>query len=283
MSPDERPSLPGPPEPLPGPVVDTHCHLDIAAAVSGLEPEDALARAAAVNVRRIVEIGCDVASSRWAVAAAERWPSVVAGVAIHPNDAARMTRVELEAALAVVEELAQRVEVRAVGETGMDFYRTPELAGQQLQREAFAAHIAWAKAYDKTLVIHDRDAHQAVLDVLDAEGPPARIVMHCFSGDAVFARECLARGAYLSFAGTVTFPANGRLREALAIAPLDRILTETDAPFLTPVPHRGRRNASFLIPHTARLMAEVIGTDLARVCRALDENADAAFGGRWGG
>ncbi len=278
----ELPELPPAPDPLPGPVVDTHCHLDIAASMTGLAPPDAIQRAAEVGVRRIVEIGCDVESSRWAVEAAVRWPNVVAGVALHPNDAARMGPAELAAGLAVVEELAQRAEVRAVGETGLDFYRTRESAGQDIQRHAFAAHIAMAKAYDKTLVIHDREAHEAILDVLDGEGPPDRIVMHCFSGDAAFARQCLDRGAHLSFAGTVTFTANSHLREALARTPVDRILTETDAPFLTPMPFRGRRNASYLIPYTARAMAEVLGTDLDRVCRALDDNADAAFGGRWG-
>lgn len=277
----DRSALPDPPEPLPSPVVDSHCHLDVAAEITGLPPEDAIARAAAVGVRRIVQIGCDVESSRWAVAAAERWPSVVAGVAIHPNDAARMSRAELDVALGVIDDLARRDEVRAVGETGMDFYRTAEAAGHDLQRYALAAHISTAKTCEKALVIHDRDAHGPILDVLDAEGAPDRIVMHCFSGDAAFARQCLDRGAYLSFAGTVTFPANAHLRDALAATPLNRILTETDAPFLTPAPHRGRRNASYLIPYTARAMAEILRLDLEAVCRALDENADAAFGGPW--
>ncbi len=270
------------PAALPSPVTDTHCHLDVAAEVSGLPPAEALRRAAAVNVDRIVQIGCDVAGSRWAVAAAERWPQVVAGVAIHPNDAARMTPPELDAALQVVAELASHPRVRAVGETGLDFFRTREPAGQATQRRAFAAHIALAKWRDRTLVIHDRDAHAAVLDVLDAEGPPARMVMHCFSGDAGFARACLDRGAHLSFAGTVTFKNNEQLRDALRLAPIDRVLTETDAPYLTPMPYRGRSNASYLIPYTARAMAEVRGDDLGVLCRALRENAEAAFGGAWG-
>jgi TatD DNase family protein len=216
------------------------------------------------------------------VTAAQRWETVVAGVAVHPNDAARMPAGELDAALAEIGRLAAQPGVRAVGETGLDFYRTREPAGHEQQRIAFAAHIGLAKRHDHTLVVHDRDAHADVLAVLDREGPPARIVMHCFSGDAGFARQCLERGAFLSFAGTVTFKNNPHLREALAAAPLDRILTETDAPFLTPEPYRGRPNASYLIPHTARRMAEVLGVELPRLCRALDENADAAFGGRWG-
>ncbi len=276
-------ALPESPDPLPGPVVDSHCHLDVAAEITGLAPEEALIRAEQVSVRRLVQIGCDVASSRWAVRAAEQWPSVVAGVAMHPNDAARLDSAQLDLALETIDQLATDSHVRAVGETGLDFYRTRDLAGQDRQRRSFAAHIAIAKRHGKALVIHDRDAHAEILAVLDSETPPERIVMHCFSGDAAFARECLDRGAFLSFAGTVTFTANEHLRESLALAPLDRILVETDAPFLTPMPFRGRPNASYLIPHTVRLMIEVAGVDLPRLCRALDENADAAFGGPWGG
>jgi len=280
----DRTDLPLAPEPLPGPVVDTHCHLDITAEFSGLDPEDALARAAAVGVTRVVQIGCDVEQSRWAVDLARTHPSVVAGVALHPNDAARLgllSRAALDEGLAVVGSLAGDPEVRVVGETGLDFFRTPEVDGQALQRESFAAHIAFAKAFDRTLVIHDRDAHPAVLDVLDAEGVPDRVVMHCFSGDEAFARACLDRGAHLSFAGTVTFKANAHLRRALAITPLDRVLVETDAPFLTPTPFRGRPNASYLVPVTARAMAEVRAIPLDELCRALDTNADVALGGSW--
>lgn len=276
--------LPEQPEPLPGPVVDTHCHLDITAQFSGLDPDDALARAAAVGVTRVVQIGCDVDQSRWAVDLARTHPSVVAGVALHPNDAARLGLLSprsLVDGLAVIEALAPDPVVRVVGETGLDFFRTPDAAGQTVQRDAFAAHIAFAKAYDKTLVIHDRDAHAAVLDVLDAEGAPDRVVMHCFSGDEAFARACLDRGAHLSFAGTVTFTANAHLRRALAITPLDRVLVETDAPFLTPMPLRGRPNASYLVPFTARAMSEVRALPLVDLCRALDANAEAALGGPW--
>jgi TatD DNase family protein len=269
------------PEPLPEPVVDSHCHLDVTEAVSGLSPAEAIERAARVGVTRIVQIGCDVEGSRWAVAAAERWTNVVAGVAIHPNDAARLGARELHGALTVVERLAGNSRVRAVGETGLDFYRTRDAGGHALQRESFAAHIGFAKASDKTLVIHDREAHDAILDLLDAEGVPDRFVMHCFSGDAEFAKECLDRGGYLSFAGTVTFSNNDRLRGALAVTPLDRLLTETDAPYLTPMPFRGRPNASYLIPHTARLVASELGIELAVVCQALNDNAEAAFGGSW--
>jgi len=273
--------LPELPEPLPVPVVDTHCHLDTTQVVSGLPAERALDDAAAVNVRRIVQIGCDVAGSRWAVEAARRWPSVVASVAIHPNDAARLGGA-LGVALTEIGRLVKDSAVRGVGETGLDFYRTRSDTGQEIQREAFAAHIALARVHAKTLVIHDRDAHAAVLEVLDAAGAAERIVMHCFSGDPEFARDCLDRGAYLSFAGTVTFNKNEHLRDALRLCPLDRILVETDAPYLTPMPWRGRPNASYLIPHTVRAMAEVRDLALPDLCRALDANAEAAFGGSWG-
>ncbi|MFL6026599.1 MAG: TatD family hydrolase [Friedmanniella sp.] len=272
--------LPAPPEPLPHPVVDSHCHLDATADFSGLEPADALRRAAEVGVTRLVQVGCDVESSRWAVAAAERWDAVVATVALHPNDAARMGA-GLAAGLEVIDALAAHPQVRAVGETGLDFYRTPDAKGQALQREAFAAHIAMANRRGRALVIHDRDAHAAVLDILDGESAPDRIVMHCFSGDADFARACLDRGAFLSFAGPVTFKPNAQLREALAVTPLDRLLIETDAPYLTPVPLRGRPNASYLVPHTVRFLASTLDLELLELCRTLDANAEAAFGGSW--
>ncbi|MFT4167322.1 MAG: TatD family hydrolase [Microlunatus sp.] len=275
-------TLPPLPEPLPHPVIDSHCHLDSAFQVSGLDPAEAIEQAAQVGVTRIVQIGCDLAGARFAVEAAERWDNVIAGVAIHPNDAARMRPDELPLALAEIEQLARHPRVRAIGETGLDHYRTRDDAGHRTQRDAFAWHIALAKATGKTLVIHDRDAHADVLEVLDAEGVPDRVVMHCFSGDADFARACLDHGAWLSFAGPVTFKPNEHLREALRLTPLDRILTETDAPYLTPVPFRGRSNASYLIPHTARFMAEVLGRELVEVCRALEQNAYDAFGGPWG-
>lgn len=272
--------LPDLPDPLPVPVVDSHCHLDSTQAKSGLDPEEAIRLADEVGVSRIVQIGCDPEGCHWAVQAAERWTSVIAGVAIHPNDAARMGP-DLAAGLELVETLAQHPRVRAVGETGLDYYRTPDTKGQAVQQDSFAAHIAFAKAYDKTLVIHDRDAHPDILDVLDAEGAPARIVMHCFSGGDQFARACLDRGAYLSFAGTITFKNNDHLRDALALTPLDRILVETDAPYLAPMPVRGRPNASYLIPYTARFLADTLAIELERMCQALNDNADAAFGGSW--
>ncbi|HWJ83627.1 MAG TPA: TatD family hydrolase [Nocardioides sp.] len=278
--------LPPVPEPLPHPVVDNHCHLDIARdtgdGAAAWDAGEAIAAAAAVGVPRIVQIGCDLPGARWAVRAAAEHDALVAGVALHPNEAPRLAaRGELEAAWAEIEELAGTHDrVRAVGETGLDAFRTGE-DGRAVQVTSFARHIDLAKRLGKTLVIHDRDTHAEVLDVIDAEGAPERWVMHCFSGDAAFARECLDRGAYLSFAGTVTFKNAEPQREALRLAPRDRVLVETDAPYLTPAPHRGRTNASYLVPLTVRRMAEERGDDLAELCAAIEQNTFAAFGGAW--
>jgi TatD DNase family protein len=274
----ERPPAP---EPLPHPVVDNHCHLDIADG-DWFPTDDALAAAAAVGVTRIVQIGCDLPGARWAVEVAASYDTVVAGVALHPNEAPLLAaQGRLDEALAEIEALAgAHPKVRAVGETGLDHFRTGE-DGRAAQVESFRRHIDLAKRLDKTLVIHDRDAHEEVLAVLDEEGAPERWVMHCFSGDADLARRCLDRGAHLSFAGTVTFKNAQPQRDALVVTPLDRVLVETDAPFLTPTPFRGRPNASYLVPLTVRAMAEVRGDDLETLCRAIDANTDAAFGGRW--
>ncbi|MET3962636.1 TatD DNase family protein [Marmoricola sp. OAE513] len=277
----ERPEAP---EPLPHPVVDNHCHLDIGAHDGPGEPilvAEALARSAAVGVPRIVQIGCDLPGARWAVETANSHAAIVAGVALHPNEAPRLdAEGRLDEALAEIADLATDARVRAVGETGLDTFRTgPE--GQAAQVRSFRRHIELAGELGKTLVIHDRDAHDEVLAVLDEVGAPHRWVMHCFSGDAAFAAACLERGAYLSFAGTVTFKNAEPLREALRMAPLDRILVETDAPFLTPEPWRGRPNASYLVPTTVRAMAATRGADLEELCRAIDANTEDAFGGPW--
>ncbi|GGO72350.1 TatD family hydrolase [Nocardioides deserti] len=281
-------SRPPVPDPLPAPVVDNHCHLDITrdAGPGGADPVDpagAIAEAAAVGVPRIVQIGCDLRGARWAVEAAATYDALVAGVALHPNEAPRLAEqgTDLDAAMAEIEALAgAHDKVRAVGETGLDHFRTGE-EGRAVQVESFRRHIDLAKRLDKTLVIHDRDAHDDVLRVLDEEGAPERWVMHCFSGDADFAKACLDRGAYLSFAGTVTFKNAQPLRDALLVAPRDRLLVETDAPYLTPHPHRGQVNAPYLVPLTVRAMAEVRDDDLETLCLALDATTEEAFGGPW--
>ena len=268
------------PDPLPHPVVDNHCHLDITRdGDAPLSTEEALAAAAAVGVPRIVQIGCDLPGARWAVEAANDYPAIVAGVALHPNEAPRLASAgRLDEALDEIEALAVSSErVRAVGETGLDYYRTGD-DGRAAQHHSFRRHIDLAKRLGRTLVIHDRDAHDDILRVLDEEGVPARFVMHCFSGDADFARACLDRGGWLSFAGTVTFKNAEPLREALRVTPRDRVLVETDAPYLTPMPYRGRPNASYLVPLTMRSMAATRGEDLTVLCAAVDANTEAAFG-----
>lgn len=272
-----RESVPPPlPEPLRVPVVDSHTHLDMQDATV----EEALEWAAAVGVTRVVQIGCDVARARWAAETAAAHEAVWAAVALHPNEAPRLAAESpetLEAALAEIAELAALPQVRAVGETGLDYYRTgPE--GVAAQQHSFRRHIALAKELDRTLVIHDREAHQDVLRLLREEGAPARTVFHCYSGDAEMAEVCAAAGYYMSFAGNVTFHSAQPLRAAAAVVPPELLLVETDAPFLTPAPFRGRPNAPYLIPVTLRALAEVRGEDEDALAAQVAENTARAFG-----
>ncbi|MGY1670777.1 TatD family hydrolase [Geodermatophilus sp. SYSU D00710] len=279
---NRRGEPPPSPEPLPAPAVDTHTHLDIV--LGGFrtdEPADDAAvdaeidAAAAVGVPRLVQVGVDVPSSRWSAELAARHGNVLAAVAVHPNEAG--AGAADDDALAEIDRLAALPRVRAVGETGLDRYRTgPE--GWAAQEASFRAHIRIAKARGVALVVHDRDAHEEILRVLDDEGAPEHTVFHCFSGDAAFARACVERGHVLSFAGTLTFGNAGYLREAAALTPLDQLLVETDSPFLTPVPHRGRPNGSRLVPHTVRALAEVTGVELAQLCDSLTRTAERVFG-----
>ncbi|GAA3515221.1 TatD family hydrolase [Aeromicrobium panaciterrae] len=274
---------PDTPDRLPFPVVDNHCHMDMPPRdLLGMTVDEALDRAASVNITRIVQVGCDLPGARWAVETAAAYDSVVAAVALHPNEAPRLAQAgQLEDALAEIDSLAGSGDhVRAVGETGLDYFRTGD-EGKEAQHHSFREHIRMAKRHEKALMIHDRDAHADVLEILDDEGVPDRTVMHCFSGDADFATECVERGAFLSFAGTVTFKNAENLREALLVTPRDRILVETDAPFLTPSPHRGQPNASYLIPLTVRLMAGVLGISEEELCRDINANTDRAYGGTW--
>ena len=280
--PADYPALP---EPLPSPVIDSHCHLDIGAqgrsGESGMEMELALSAAEAVGIDEIVQVGVDVASSRESVRMAADWPQIHAAVALHPNEAPRIHAEHglpvLEAAWREIAELAAQPHVVAIGETGLDFFRT-DASGRAAQEESFRTHIRLARELDKTLVIHDREAHADVLRVIDDEGAPLRVVMHCFSGDADFAREVTDRGFYCSFAGVVTFKNAADLRAALEVVPRERILVETDAPFLAPVPYRGKPNASYLIPWTMRAMAEQLDADLATLCSQVRANTVEAFG-----
>ena len=283
---NRRGEPPPSPDPLPAPALDSHTHLDI---VLGERPagdehgewasdeavDAEIAAAVAVNVLRLVQVGVDVASSRWSAALAARHPNVLAAVALHPNEAGE-GRAD-DAALAEIDRLAALPRVRAVGETGLDRFRTgPE--GWAAQEASFRAHIRIAKEHGIALVIHDRDAHEEILRVLEDEGAPEHTVFHCFSGDAAFAKACVERGYVLSFAGTLTFGNAGYLREAAALTPVEQLLVETDAPFLTPMPYRGRPNASRLVPHTVRALAEVKDVELGELCNTLTKTAERVFG-----
>ncbi|MFF0411892.1 TatD family hydrolase [Kitasatospora sp. NPDC004745] len=286
---DDRATPPPLPQPLAVAVADSHTHLDMQSGT----PAEGLARAASVGVTTVVQVGCDVPGSRWAAELAAQFEQVHAAVALHPNEAPRIFlgdpdgwsgqqrpaggAAALDEALAEIDRLAALPQVRAVGETGLDYFRTgPE--GVEIQKESFRRHIEMAKRHDKALVIHDRDAHEDVIAVLLAEGAPERTVFHCYSGDAAMAEVCAEHGWYLSFAGPVTFKANQPLRDALAATPLDRILVETDAPFLTPHPYRGRPNAPYLIPVTVRSMAATLGLHEDELATAIAANTARAFG-----
>lgn len=275
---DSRKEYPPAPEPLPVPVMDNHTHLDFRHGLIEVNVTDAMDSAEAVGVHGAVQVGCDLESSRFTVQAVEADARLLGAVAIHPNDAPVYAgRGELESALAEIEELARHPRVRAIGETGLDFFRTHG-EGLAHQRYSFRRHIDIAKRLGLTLQIHDRDAHDDVVQVLLEEGAPETVVFHCFSGGAELARICNENGWYMSFAGTMTFKNADNLREALAIADPARILVETDSPFLTPHPYRGRPNASYMVPYTVRSMADVTGNDLSELCARLAENTVSAYG-----
>ncbi|MBB6545964.1 TatD family hydrolase [Nonomuraea rubra] len=279
--------LPAAPEPLSSPVFDSHCHLDIMVGNRQASSGDPVAQAAqaasasvrsilddarAVGVTRLVTIGYDLASSRWNAEVAAAQEGVYAGVAIHPNEAHEAT----PEVLAEIEALAGRPEVRAVGETGLDYYR--DWASKDDQHASFRAHIEIAKRTGKALVIHDREAHDDVLKVLAAEGAPDKVVFHSFSGDAEMAKKCVEAGYFMSFSGPVTYKNAGYLREAAEVAPAELMLVETDAPYLPPVPHRGKPNAPYLIPLTLRCLAEVKNVHPDELCGAISVNGVTVFG-----
>jgi TatD DNase family protein len=264
------------PEPLPRDALDAHCHLDLIE-----QPvTEVLAAAHAAGIRRVITVGVDVASSRWSAQCSASHDGVYAAVAIHPNqtaDAADSSS-QRESVLAEIASLAELPQVRAIGETGLDYYR--DYASPRTQQEFFRAHIDIAKRSGKALMIHDRDAHDDVLRILDEEGPPEQVIFHCFSGDAAMAKRCAEAGYVISFAGNVTFANAPGLREAAAAAPADLLLVETDAPFLTPVPHRGKPNSPALVAHTVRCVADVKGMDVGEWCAQLSATGERVFG-RW--
>ncbi|GAB3156393.1 TatD family hydrolase [Microbacterium neimengense] len=271
-------SYPPSPEPLGVALYDNHCHLEIQDGDEAMSLDEQLERAASVGIVGVVQAGGDIESSRWSAWAAASHPRVLAAVAIHPNEApAYAAAGRLGEAIAVIDELAAQPRVRAIGETGLDFFRT-ESEGLGAQHESFEAHIALAKKHDIAMQIHDRDAHEAVLETLERVGAPERTVFHCFSGDADMARIAAERGYHLSFAGNITFKNAQNLRDALAVTPLDHILVETDAPFLTPTPYRGRPNAPYLVPVTVRFMAAELDMDPDELAAQLAANTLAVYG-----
>ena len=274
-----RDGVPGPwqapaPEPLPAAALDAHCHLDLIEEPTG----EVLAAARAAGITRVITVGVDVASSRWSADRADPGQGVYAAVAVHPNEAAAAasTPAQRDEVLAEIAKLAALPQVHAVGETGLDYYR--DYAPRAQQRDWFRAHIDIAKQVGKALMIHDRDAHQDVLDILEAEGPPEKVIFHCFSGDAAMAKRCAEAGYVMSFAGNITFKNAGPLREAAAAAPVELLLVETDAPFLTPVPNRGKPNSPAMVAHTVRALADIKQIGVADLCGQLTATGERMFG-----
>ena len=270
---------PGPiPAPLNSKTVDSHAHLEL---IHNSEPDSPLIKqtldeAAAVGIDRVVQVGYSAEQSIWSVKCAEAFVGrVLAAVALHPNEAPVVD--DLEKDLKVIEELASNPRVRAIGETGLDFFRTAEDL-QEKQKYSFRRHIKIAKDHNKALVIHDRDAHRAVLDLLIEEGAPDNTIFHCYSGDAAMAKECISNKYILSFAGTVTFKNAPELREAVALVPIELLLVETDSPFLSPMPNRGALNTPAQIPNTLRAIADVRGESADYLAAAISENAERIFG-----
>lgn len=273
-----EPGLPGLPDPLPLPIVDNHTHLDISRDGEPIDVAAALKAAAAVGVDRVVQIGCDLESARATVQWVDDHAGMLGGVALHPNAAPRLAEAgSLDAAYAEIEALAAHPRIRVIGETGLDYFRTGA-EGVAAQQDSFRWHIGLAKRTGKVLQVHDRDSHDDVLRILEEEGAPEQVVLHCFSGDVNFARACVERGYFLSFAGPITFKNSHSLRDALAVTPLDRVLVETDAPYLTPHPFRGRTNSPALMPLTVRTMAGVLGVSVPELCAEISQTSERLYG-----
>ena len=267
------------PEPLEVGTYDNHTHLDIEDGEEALSVAEQLDRAYRAGILGVVQVGVTLESSKWSAALAAKDQRVLAAVALHPNEAPLYeSRAALDSAITEISELAAQPRVRAIGETGLDFFRTTGEAAVAQQRYSFEEHIRIAKENDLALMIHDRDAHAEVVETLNRVGAPARVVFHCYSGDVDLAEICNENGWYMSFAGNITIKRNQHLRDSLAVARKELILVETDAPFLTPEPFRGRPNASYLVPITVRKMAEVRGSDENAVAAQLTANTEAVYG-----
>ncbi|MEN9707416.1 MAG: hypothetical protein RIS31_982 [Actinomycetota bacterium] len=272
-------SYPPLPEPLEVATYDNHTHFDIAYGDEALSTQQQLDKAASVGIKGVVQVGVTLATSKWSAELASKEPRVLAAVALHPNEAPEYgTLAKLDEAIAEIAELATQPRVRAIGETGLDFFRTEGEESLALQQHSFEEHIRIAKENDIALMIHDREAHAQVVETLKRVGAPNKVVFHCYSGDVDLAQVCSDNGWYMSFAGNITIKRNEHLRNSLAMAPKELILVETDAPFLTPEPFRGRPNASYLVPITVRKMAEVRNVDVNELAAQLTANTEAVYG-----
>ena len=272
-------SYPELPEPLLVGTYDNHTHLEIADGDQPMHYQDHLSLAAQVGILGVVQVGVTLESSKWCAEVASKEPRLLAAVAIHPNEAAKyQSQHSLDADIDQIAVLAQQDRVRAIGETGLDFFRTADSQGLKFQQHSFERHIEIAKEQKIALQIHDRDAHEKVVETLLKVGAPDKVVFHCYSGDIELAEICRANGWYTSFAGNITIKRNQHLRDSLKVMPVDQILVETDAPFLTPEPLRGRPNAPYLVPITVRFMAEQLEMDPNVLSGQLAQNTVAVYG-----
>ena len=269
------------PDALPVSLYDNHTHLEFQF-FDDQEPlpvAEHLDKAASVGIKGVVQVGVTLESSKWSAQLAQSNARVLAAVALHPNEAPLYESIEkLDEAIAEIEQLAKLPRVRAIGETGLDFFRTEGEQSIKLQKHSFEEHIRIAKENSIALMIHDRDAHEEVVETLLRVGAPEKTVFHCYSGDVDLAQICNENGWYMSFAGNVTIKRNQHLRDSLLAAKRELILIETDAPFLAPEPFRGRPNASYLVPVTARFMAEQLGARLEDLCLQLAANTESVYG-----
>lgn len=267
------------PEPLELGTYDNHTHLEIADGETPMSVADHLAAMRQVGMLGAVQVGVTLDSSVWSAEVSRNEPMLLAAVALHPNEAPLYeTRAELDDAIGKIAELAKMPRVRAIGETGLDFFRTEGVAELQAQTHSFEQHIEIAKQNDIALMIHDREAHAEVVETLKRVGAPERVVFHCFSGDVELAQICQENGWYLSFAGNITFKKNQHLRDAMLSVSPELLLIETDAPFLTPEPLRGRPNAPYLVPHTLRYMAQLLELDPVALAKQLNQNTERVYG-----
>jgi TatD DNase family protein len=275
-------SYPELPEPLTVGTYDNHTHLEIADGDQPMNYQDHLALANQVGILGAVQVGVTLESSRWSAEVAASEPRLLAAVAIHPNEAAKYeTQEDLDIDIDEIAKLAGQERVRAIGETGLDFFRTESERGKRFQQHSFERHIQIAKDQNIALQIHDRDAHDQVVETLMRVGAPSKVVFHCYSGDIELAKICAEQGWYTSFAGNITIKRNQHLRDSLKHMPVDKILVETDAPFLTPEPFRGRPNAPYLVPITVRFMAAELDMDADELAGQLSQNTVAVYGS-WG-